>query len=39
MEEQMSVRLWVLWVTLAVVLTTWAPIAALARPVAPGGMV
>jgi len=28
-----------LWIMLAIALTTWAPVAALARPVAPGGMV
>lgn len=35
----MSTRLWMLFVTAAVALVTWAPVAALARPVAPGGMI
>ncbi len=35
----MSVRLWVLCTLLALVVMTWVPVAALAQPVAPGGMI
>ena len=35
----MPVRLWMLCTLLAFALMTWAPVAALAQPVAPGGMI
>lgn len=35
----MSVRLWMLCTLLALAFMTWAPVAALAQPVAPGGMI